>query len=1541
MKKRLLSLLMAVIMLFSLLTVNGFAEEDSASEAETDTVIYEDGEDCVAYSPELTEYEGDDDYQILHIDVDESDNAEIYYTAVADCTLTMNIIDDDTEAVISVVNLNAAEGESAVVSTNLGNTPEYYSLEVFLESGNTVLSDVFTYYDKTREYQDFLSAEISDEEFSDNVVVDFGMGSNGLQNFVAVSEDVKVVYVDSMDDIEIENDYVGEDEVALFSTADEKTTYTFTDAENEEVLKSIEEGDKVLILPSDDSLQMRTLIAAETEVVTLFDGEEVVSVTASDSEEAADASYFDYARINISEERSNPDIDFSDMDDDLEIIDQDNDEITLLWTEEAEEDETDEEEAELFKSETKSAEASASVSKDVSGFTIKDKLSVTVGLTYSYEEKISLTKLKKVSVEAYVDTTNKLSINTSKSASINNSWTIGHVLLYNYDFPIKLYASMTVGASLDASTTQTAHASVKGTWNRSTNKVTTETSASASSTYDFELQGKLTCKIGVGTEQSLPLFGCTVKAGVQAGVQIDGTVTAIKSTDSYTHECDFCLYAEAKPYYSGKVYVKVPIVGVILNKSPSGTGDIFLKFHVSKRDGKYYIGSGKCDYYSYKITFKATNSSGTALKSAEIYKGSTSSKNKLGTTGSKGTYSKKILRGTYTFKVKKSGYTTLSKKYTVSGAATVTFKMSKSSGANETYYTIDDLLELTDDEYDELTADRESLHDIIFTIADENDLVKLSDFVNTSGKDTTGLRFVLNNTSGTMDLSSVDFSPIGTEDNPFKGELDGNSFVITDLNVNSSSSGSGFFGNVSGAYIYNLGIEAAVVDGADNTGILAGYADEQTIIKNCYVTGTVSGSSNVGGLVGVSNESEITNCYSTADVSGSGITGGVVGAMEHTASLGSLNNCYSMGSIQSDGTVGGVVGSMTYSDAVSEDDTTDDTDTEETDSEEDLVFTGIQYCYYLDTSASDAVGSSDSSNVIIAYPVSEEQATGADTAEYITDDTDSFAFAYSLKDALNAWCISFGNTSDEELTETEEDDDTETTVVSSNAYKEWYDDVSLTNGGYPLFAEKSPVYELTVSYVYEDGSEAMPSVVLYLEEGQAYDVDSYVINGYSTDDIEYTGIMPGYDVELRVIYTKDDVFDGTVSELLSSGAEAESGQSYSVNNTADLTALAEYVNTGKNTSGVTFKQTTSIDMTDVEFTPIGTESTPFEGTYSGNYAEISNLSYSGSADYSGLFGYAKNAVFDNIYLSGTITGGNYIGGFVGYAENSNIDNITLTELTVLGSNYIGGIAGCAVSTTFNLSSVDGNISGSSYVGGIAGSLDNSVVKNVSVSGTVTGNSYVGGISGNTLSGEILNSYNLGTVGSSTASNAGGIVGAADSAIVENCYNAGEISGTSNVGSLAGVGNENVTANYYLEGTASASVGSGSEGTNNSFTSDTIDDVTDSLNAWIEAANTAGLYKWYVGDESIYPVFGVLDNAWLTDYSVDGETLTFTYNDELYEDSTVYAAVYSADGSLVSINSYTDGGSYSVGGLSEGGYVRLYIWNVTTQEPEDDNVTINA
>jgi fibronectin-binding autotransporter adhesin len=72
-------------------------------------------------------------------------------------------------------------------------------------------------------------------------------------------------------------------------------------------------------------------------------------------------------------------------------------------------------------------------------------------------------------------------------------------------------------------------------------------------------------------------------------------------------------------------------------------------------------------------------------------------------------------------------------------------------------------------------------------------------------------------------------------------------------------------------------------------------------VKNCYVTGTVNGSENVGGVVGLNQNGNVENCYVTGTVSGTDKVGGVVG---NNYTGGIVRNCYTTGNISGNGVVG-------------------------------------------------------------------------------------------------------------------------------------------------------------------------------------------------------------------------------------------------------------------------------------------------------------------------------------------------------------------------------------------------------------------------------------------------------------------------------------------------------------------------------------------------------------------------------------------------------------------------------------------------------------
>ncbi|MCX5635236.1 MAG: hypothetical protein NTW55_05295 [Planctomycetota bacterium] len=146
-------------------------------------------------------------------------------------------------------------------------------------------------------------------------------------------------------------------------------------------------------------------------------------------------------------------------------------------------------------------------------------------------------------------------------------------------------------------------------------------------------------------------------------------------------------------------------------------------------------------------------------------------------------------------------------------------------------------------------------------------------------------------------------------DASFTGTFNGNGHKISNFTINGGSNDYlGLFGFVdTDGLVENLGIENFAVSGTSCLGGLAGWNFGN--ISNCYSTGTVSGTSFAGGLVGLSDNGNIGQCYSMSAVSGDGWSiGGLVGRNYNAG----INNCYSAGKVSSSAGslfVGGLVGS--------------------------------------------------------------------------------------------------------------------------------------------------------------------------------------------------------------------------------------------------------------------------------------------------------------------------------------------------------------------------------------------------------------------------------------------------------------------------------------------------------------------------------------------------------------------------------------------------------------------------------------------------------
>ena len=115
----------------------------------------------------------------------------------------------------------------------------------------------------------------------------------------------------------------------------------------------------------------------------------------------------------------------------------------------------------------------------------------------------------------------------------------------------------------------------------------------------------------------------------------------------------------------------------------------------------------------------------------------------------------------------------------------------------------------------------------------------------------------------------------------------------------------------------------------------------------------------------------------------------------------------------------------------------------------------------------------------------------------------------------------------------------------------------------------------------------------------------------------------------------------------------------------------------------------------------------------------------------------------------------------------------------------------------NVGVIDSYFRGDSGVGGVVG-YNTGTVQNCYNAGTVTGSSYTGGVIGEN-SGTVEGSYNTGTVNGSVY--AGGVVGY-NNGTVENCYNAGAVSSETAVGGVAGFSIVGAVQNSYNTGTVS-------------------------------------------------------------------------------------------------------------------------------------------
>ena len=615
------------------------------------------------------------------------------------------------------------------------------------------------------------------------------------------------------------------------------------------------------------------------------------------------------------------------------------------------------------------------------------------------------------------------------------------------------------------------------------------------------------------------------------------------------------------------------------------------------------------------------------------------------------------------------------------------------------------------------------------------------------------------------------YSSTPSESRDYNATFDGNNHTITLSNGIDSTSYAALFVNVKGT-IKNLVVEGNIKSEGSNVvaGICA-YSNGGTFehcVNKCKINSNTS--SGTGGIVGYSNGATIKSCVNMGEISSSLSTiGGIVGATTYSSTV-TIENSINLGKITGTSNVSGIFGLGGSSASVQN--ITDCINIGE------IAVTPSDDDYW--TYAAGIICSSDSVTVSNCISVGN-----------IINNTSAFggnaffgAINYSSDKGTYSNCYydssKIINPGDFNVSEINSKTTSELCSLDSSILSNWSKDVSR----YPL-----------PNIVATDSSEGISELV-WNEICELAKVDTSSSGGSGTaTGITYggtdsTGVPIFYVYSAEGLATFRNIVNGTLLD--------DTLTSYTISADSSVPEIADYSITNQeaitNISGVL---QADIDLSGIEWIPIGTEDSPFEGSFDGQNKTISNLTISNATtENQGLFGVFDCSLSDekrclsNICVTGSITTSSpYAGGLVGQATNIVFQNCENYIEINSSSETVGGFVGQADTCDFigctNYADII-STSSSSYnlcVGGIAGLITDVTAEYCYNAGNISANMSVGGIFGFEQSSSISNptiEYCVNTGVITGSSYYGGIVGYASKALsLGYCANYGEITYSGN------------------------------------------------------------------------------------------------------------------------------------------------------------------
>ena len=612
-----------------------------------------------------------------------------------------------------------------------------------------------------------------------------------------------------------------------------------------------------------------------------------------------------------------------------------------------------------------------------------------------------------------------------------------------------------------------------------------------------------------------------------------------------------------------------------------------------------------------------------------------------------------------------------------------------------------------------------------------------------------------------IDLSSIEWTPVGTAEHPFRGTFTGGTsyYTISGLKVNGDFANAGLFGVVDGGTI-----QYVTITDSTKTEETADESGETTPVEKTIPAGNVNGKGNTGSIVGWLKSGKVESCMSTATVKGSGNTGGLVGlvgaeTVGETAFVGTVNGSYYYNEARVGVPAAGKV----------------------------LEGSAINKSFYL--AETSTFGNTANEN-------GENGDTGARTAEEFA----AGRVAWELKSSTNS---KWGCT-----------DDLRPCLGSSVKPMEL-----------KVSARDAMPVGVTLEIQLSDKNSGDMLRQLNDDDGTVYAYVkqyanvkmSWTLSGPTGTQVmfEPSGAVSNREGNSGCVYVSDNVsiqyyFIG--ADISWYNKETIAKKAYTIKTPAELNGLALLVNGGVGTH-VTFADWeltlgNDISLKGYNWTPIGS-SYSFEGVFDGSGHSITDLQIDVTLNSDdngawGLFGeLGDNAKIENLTVDGSVT-------VIGKQIDCNVGGIV---------GYI--YKGATVEHCRNLANVtaEANSSTVPQAGGIAGYNEGGTIKNclnegkVTIKGTdLSRKMYAGGVVGNAVNGSVEYCWNYGTVdanGVTLAANAPAylsrlVSGIAGFSKVLNCANFGEVKAGNGGVSASGIGG--LVTNSYNLGTVTGAAG---------------------------------------------------------------------------------------------------------------------------------------